>query len=385
MLDFTSLLIAVCFSATCLSATLLAAWFASRTDGFLFTCAVGALLIAVGVCASALYIATPAAFLGLVAFALMLAGLAALYGAAWQFRHGAVPNRAIAAAGLASLGLALPPHVFGYNGVGFILGYLASALLLAGTAFHYWRAREESPVTLVAVAGLYLLIAISFLPRAGIVILEGKAIIPGQPRNWAEDLSLLFVIASIPGIGAMTMVLNQKRLLRIHKREAMTDSLTGLLNRRALFEAYEGALKVPVAAVLFDIDHFKTINDTYGHAVGDSVIGLFARALQESAAPSQSAARLGGDEFALILPEASPDAARQHAERVCLRFSDLVAEVKGLACTASAGISHIKASGIDLDGVLHLADLALYEAKDRGRGRVVAAGAAGGTTSSGPT
>ena len=375
MLDLTSLLIAAGFSAVCLAATLLAAWIAAKTDGFLLTCAIGAVLIGVSVGASALYVAAPTALRGTIAFALLLTGLATIYGTAWQFRYDARPWRMIATACLVSLGLTLPANALGYSGIGFIFGYVASASLITLTAYHFWRARGEAPGTVTAIAALYLLVAISFLPRIAFVILEGKAVIAGQPSNWAEDVSLVIVIAVIPGIGAMTMALNQKRLVRAHRREALTDPMTGLLNRRALFEAYEGNLKEPMAVVLFDIDHFKSINDTHGHATGDRIIVLFARAMRERLQNSHIAARLGGEEFALVMPSASAESALRLADDVRHSFFQSVGllGIDGLSCSASAGIALGGPPGASFESVLNEADKALYAAKNGGRDRVLAA------------
>ncbi|WP_421990943.1 diguanylate cyclase domain-containing protein [Roseococcus sp.] len=369
VLDFTSLLVAVGFSAAVLSAVLVAAWRMSRIDRFLLTCALGAVLIAIGVGFSALYIARPAPPFDAMAFALMLTGLATLHGTARQFSSGASPAGAIAAASLATLLVTVPPLLLGYTGLGFFLGYCASAALLGMTALHYWRAREEAPGIVMAIAGLYLAVGLSFLPRAMLVLLEGKLVIPGQPSNWAEDLSMVLVVAAIPGIGAMTMSLSQIRLVRTHRLAALTDPLTGLMNRRALAEARLGGV---VAATLFDIDRFKAINDTHGHARGDRVILLFAAALRDGSAAGELAARIGGEEFALIQPLSTPEAARRRAEEVRARFAAMVRESEGLACTASAGLA-IGGSADGFEAVLGEADQALYAAKREGRDRLVLA------------
>nr|WP_314074125.1 diguanylate cyclase [uncultured Roseococcus sp.] len=372
-LDFTSLLAATGFSAGVLSVVLIAAWRMSRIDRFLLTCAMGAVLIAVGVGFSALYIASAAPPLGAMAFALMLVGLATLYGTARQFSAGASPARAVALASLLSLAVTVPPILLGLTGVGFVLGYGASAALLLMTAYHYWRARREAPGIIVSIAGLYLLVGLSFLPRAALVLLEWKAVIPGQPSNWAENLSLILVVAAIPGIGAMTMSLSQIRLVRTHRLEALTDPLTGLMNRRALFEAEGGGA---VAVTLFDIDRFKAINDTHGHARGDRVLLLFAAALRECRDGDDLAARIGGEEFALIHPLspplATPEAALRRAEAVRARFAVLAREKEGMACTASAGLV-IGDGTAGLEALLAEADRALYAAKRQGRDRLVLA------------
>lgn len=372
-LDFTSLLMAITISGSCIAATLLAAWLASRTDGFLLTCAIGAILIAISGVASAFYAAAPNTALVTLAYALLLMGNAAIYGAAWQFRYGGRPWTRVAIASAITLGITLPFHAVGYNGVGFVLGFIGCAILLVLTSFHFWKARAEAPNTIIAIACLYFIVALSYVPRALAVILDGKAVMDGPPRNWAQTLGLVVVIAVLPCLGALTMVLNQKRQVRALRREAMTDQLTGLLNRRALFETYEGNLKEPVVAILFDIDRFKIVNDTHGHACGDRVIALFAQAMREDLTDAQSAARIGGEEFAIILPYATMEAARRHAERVRARFAALVLSRENLICTASAGLACGDAFTTNLDAVLLAADQALYQAKREGRDRVIVA------------
>ena len=371
-LDFTSLLMAVTFSVTFLAATLLASWLSSRADRFLLTCAIAAILIGVSGVFSAIYATTPSTPLVTIAYALLLTGNATLYGTAWQFRYDSPPWTRIAVASAITLAITLPAHVLGYNGVGFALGLTCCAILVFMTSFHFWMARAEAPGTIAALAGLYFIVALTYVPRALLVILEGKAIMDGPPRNWAQTVGLAIVIAAIPTLGALTIVLNQKRQTRAHRKEAMTDQMTGLLNRRALFETYEGSLKQPFVAALFDIDHFKAINDTHGHARGDRVIALFARAMRESAEEQHSAARIGGEEFALIQPRTTMEAARLLAEKIRSRFAELAFAEEELPCTASAGLAYGDAFTTNLDAVMIAADQALYQAKREGRDRVVA-------------
>lgn len=374
VLDFASLLVAIGFSAAFLSVILLAAWKTSRGDGFLLTCAVGALLIAVSVGFSTLDSIRPASVLLAIAFALLLTGTSCLYGSASQFRLGISPWPRVGTAAVVTVGLTLLPLLFGYNGVAYAFGFLASAGLLFLIAHQFWKARDQAPMTTTAIAALYFLIGLSFLPRAVLVLLRDGIVIDGPPRNWAQDLSILLVIGSIPALGAMTMALSQIRTAQAHRREAMTDPLTGLMNRRALFEAHEAALPPSCIAVLFDIDEFKAINDTHGHAMGDRVIELFAQALKETLPPNASAARIGGEEFALILRDTAMAQALRHAEAVRARFNTLVGAEARLTCTVSAGLAAGSPDVANIDRVLAEADRALYEAKRAGRDRIVVAG-----------
>ena len=159
---------------------------------------------------------------------------------------------------------------------------------------------------------------------------------------------------------------------------AITDELTGLFNRRGLFQLGErevaraARFDHPLAIVMFDIDHFKQVNDRYGHLVGDGVLGALARRAEESARQIDLLARYGGEEFVLLLPETNGDAALQVAER--LRQS--VAEMRvangdhSIQITISIGVAEANVETSDLAALIAHVDDALLRAKDRGRNRV---------------
>lgn len=177
-------------------------------------------------------------------------------------------------------------------------------------------------------------------------------------------LSLLIAFALITAIAL--------DLIAELRNQSETDSLSGLLNRRGFENAVEAALLpasrgVPVSVVVADLDHFKTVNDTFGHACGDSVISTFAGFLRQVVVPGHVAGRVGGEEFAIIMPGADLATARLFAEAVRLGFSMLA--VPGLSerrCTASFGIAELK-PGETATGLLRRADEALYQAKRAGR------------------
>ncbi|MFG1372442.1 GGDEF domain-containing protein [Xanthobacter oligotrophicus] len=370
MLDFTSLLLSIFLSAAGISVVLFGAWVTSRKDGFLLTCAVGAVLVAMSVVFSAFYAKSPQIWVVTSAYALLLGGLSTIYGTAWQFRNDVSPSRAIAVAAGVALGLTLPPHALGYNGVGFFIGFLCAAGLLILAAHHFWMARQEAPGTLITLAAFYFVIGLSFLPRAALVAMEGQAIMPGPPQNWAQNASLALIVAAVPALGALTIALNQKRLVRAHRQQALTDPLTGLPNRRALVEKID-SLNGPVALVLFDIDRFKTINDTRGHAIGDQVIILFARTLLRRARPGQMAARLGGEEFVVVSPTARLEALELEAEQIRRDFAVRARTELDLACTVSGGLARGEAGADNFALILAAADRALYRAKQLGRDRLL--------------
>jgi diguanylate cyclase (GGDEF)-like protein len=159
---------------------------------------------------------------------------------------------------------------------------------------------------------------------------------------------------------------------------AHLDELTGLNNRRAFFDFGNRAVKQavrynhPVAVIMMDIDHFKNINDNYGHSVGDEVLRNVAITLQNTIRVIDIAARIGGEEFAIILPETDQDEASQLAERLRANIENtfIEHESRTLKITASFGISVSRTTDQTLESMLTLADDALYIAKKKGRNQV---------------
>ncbi len=162
------------------------------------------------------------------------------------------------------------------------------------------------------------------------------------------------------------------------KHLASVDSLTGCLNRGAFFEAADREFERhqrhghPIAAVMVDADHFKALNDTWGHQAGDTVLVALARRIRDSVRANDVVGRYGGEEFAILLPDTDMEGARELAER--LRRTVAAAPVHhgetALHCTVSvgcAGATHLQ----DMDSLLNRADDALYRAKAAGRDRTV--------------
>jgi len=156
--------------------------------------------------------------------------------------------------------------------------------------------------------------------------------------------------------------------------QAMHDSLTGLANHRSLHERLEEEVErarrqgTVISVVALDIDHFKAINDTYGHSEGDAALRVIADELKSQARVYDVVARVGGEEFALVLPGASPDAAYATAERCRRALSELSFHGGGVAC--SAGVASYPRDDADGRHLLELADGALYWAKRAGRAQV---------------
>lgn len=169
--------------------------------------------------------------------------------------------------------------------------------------------------------------------------------------------------------------------LKEAEQHSNTDALTGLANRRAL-EAFLRAAQItameagtPLSILMLDVDHFKQFNDGYGHQVGDQVLRLVAKVLQENVRDCDLAARFGGEELMAILPGAAIDAGIEVAERVRRRIADarLTRRTTGeeiSSVTVSMGVAQFR-MGETADGLIARCDKALYQAKRKGRNRTV--------------
>lgn len=162
------------------------------------------------------------------------------------------------------------------------------------------------------------------------------------------------------------------------ERLADTDELTGLNNRRAFFNLAQQSIRQavrngdPVSVIMFDLDHFKQVNDRWGHAAGDAVLRQLSATARHTVRDSDILARLGGEEFAVLLPTTDLPKARYLAQRLQQAFSNQILPVNGgrLTCTASFGIAASIGQDITLDNLLQQADRALFRAKEAGRNQV---------------
>jgi diguanylate cyclase (GGDEF)-like protein len=166
------------------------------------------------------------------------------------------------------------------------------------------------------------------------------------------------------------------RNLAVAEARAATDSLTGLPNRRAVQEALKrmtaqaGRTLSPMAVLVLDLDHFKQINDTYGHDQGDAVLAAVGEVLGRSLRTSDFVGRNGGEEFIALLPDTSADGALEAAEKLRDAISRLLLPGIDRPVTASVGAAVYPYTTADPESLVRLADRALYVAKAGGRNRV---------------
>jgi len=196
-------------------------------------------------------------------------------------------------------------------------------------------------------------------------------------RNTGSSYALMFYYlggAALFNFGFMVML--TQRLVLTLRHASRRDALTGLYNRRALDEAlqrhWQARSRRPFAVLLLDIDHFKRINDTLGHAAGDQVLSQVARGLQRQLRPGDTVGRIGGEEFLLLLADVDEaHAALQFAETLRESIEALAVQAGGqtLAVSASIGVALTTPDDVDTDGLIARADRALYRAKAAGRNR----------------
>ncbi|GHA34792.1 GGDEF domain-containing protein [Devosia pacifica] len=371
------MLAAIGFSAAALSATLCLHWLISRRDVFLVSWAGGLATLVGGVVLFGALGTSYQATVQYMSFVLIICGFGQIYAGAMQYRSEAAnwPRVLIVTAtGVMSSGVA---YALGYSGIGTVLGNFAITSLLALTAYEFWAGRAEAPVPMAANAFLYALNAFSFSLCGLVLLFEGKLVLNALPENWAEDLNAITLIIGITGIGALSLAMNQSRIARRHRVDAITDPLTGLLNRRALMEQFHTKSVQPGAAVMiFDLDHFKSINDLFGHAAGDLVLRQFARIVTANIGHDDIAARMGGEEFCVVLRNSSAKTAFEIAERIRTELeAETFKDPKGVVfATTSAGFAVSVGQPQALGSLLTRADAALYEAKRLGRNQVRSVG-----------
>jgi diguanylate cyclase (GGDEF)-like protein len=205
----------------------------------------------------------------------------------------------------------------------------------------------------------------------------GALVLMGRRGDFTASTNRVLGILANQAAAALSTIQLMERI----KDLAVRDGLTGLYNRRAFGEllvqaiAREGRHDGRFALLMLDIDHFKNLNDTFGHLAGDAALRNTAKVLERHLRKEDQAARYGGEEFAVILPGSDEAGALHLAERVreAIQKSQLVFEGARMAVTASLGAAVWPAHGLDAETLLAAADRALYAAKQSGRNRVQAA------------
>jgi diguanylate cyclase (GGDEF)-like protein len=228
--------------------------------------------------------------------------------------------------------------------------------------------------------GLFVFLALFMVLRGGYFAFAAGSVDDILDRRSWMNMATPLVAAILPVIGTTAFLLMcSERIRRQWEHAASTDALTGLANRRTLTRIGSERLdraqarQQSFSLAVVDVDHFKSINDRYGHDVGDIALRHVADTLAASASPGTVPGRQGGEEF-VVLFDADAERAQLEAERLrtAIRDARLRAGEHELQLTVSIGVTHVASTDRSLDDLLRRADQALYAAKAGGRDRVVA-------------
>lgn len=244
------------------------------------------------------------------------------------------------------------------------------------TAWELWRGRTElgsrlPGVILLGVHGAFFLIRAIDAPNLPIPN-------TGFLTAWNWNMVLAFeTLIFMIGMAFVAIAIMKEQLSYEHRRKALIDPLTDALNRRGFelrgLQALRryAATRESIAVIAFDLDHFKAVNDDFGHATGDAILVQFGQIASRHLRSSDMLFRMGGEEFTALLPGASAHDARLVAERIRRSFSEAVRQsCDGRGVTVSAGITSSQTQGYDAEALLSAADKALYRSKNEGRNRV---------------
>jgi diguanylate cyclase (GGDEF)-like protein len=260
------------------------------------------------------------------------------------------------------------------------LGSTMLAMLAMATAEELWHGRDEPLMSRWPTVIVLLAYAAALLARIPVVyfspFVDNNSLLTGMTFALLAFGTLLFTVV----LAFLLLNMTKERTELQHKIAALVDPLSGVGNRRA-FLGESGRLfaqqKVdcqPLAMLLFDLDHFKTVNDRFGHAAGDRVLQTFARVATTTLGSDVLFGRIGGEEFASLLPVGDLGEAFAIADRVRRNFAEAAAgSGEGeLLPTVSVGVTVGLDSKTEVEDLLLIADEALYRAKASGRNRVEA-------------
>ncbi len=240
--------------------------------------------------------------------------------------------------------------------------------------YYLWQRREEnfSRSIFFMLANLIFIIMVFILRCYVVIALEVKSSFTNHPLN-NGFLLVVFISGYLRNVGFIVMV--SHRLYEDLRAAAFQDFLTKLYNRRATQQYLEQQFNLfkrhrfPCSLILLDIDHFKAVNDNYGHEIGDQVLQTIASTLKAQLRKTDILGRWGGEEFLVLLPNTRIKHACEVAEK--LREKIQTQPINELFCTISSGVKMLDEDDLSADMAVKRTDDALYEAKHLGRNRVV--------------
>ncbi len=257
------------------------------------------------------------------------------------------------------------------------VGLIGWAVWLSLSAFELWRGRAEhipARWPLIAFLAIHTLVNIGGVYDALAGQLQHDRVAP--LNSWFGAILFEGIVYAMASAVFMALLCNERETQKF-MRAAHSDPLTGIANRSALMENAERLFErsrkdgTPFSLIMFDLDHFKTINDIHGHRRGDDVLRAFAETVRKVLRPADVFGRYGGEEFTVVLPNANVETAHVIAERVRHAFAEQHRFLDGqrIEATVSGGVAEAGAA-TNFEDVLDAADRAMYEAKRLGRNRV---------------
>ena len=375
-IDLPTLMVAGSFVAAVSGVFLIFAWFQNRQATATLWWAASNLVLAVSVPMMARMAPIGGSVATMVAITMLNVNPALIWASARACNNRGV-NFAIVISGAIVWLLAAMTVLRGQTAGQLALNLAVVAAFLLAAAYEFWRDRHQR---IDARWPLIVLLAL----HGGLSALGAIEALTGQLSDAAPTAMLIWLqfvhfetLAFVIGTSIFTVAMAREKSEMLQRIAASTDALTGVATRRAFYEVAESIVassrdnRAPLAVIVFDLDGFKTINDTFGHGHGDDVLRVFGRIAAKTLRSSDLIGRVGGEEFAAILPGASTASAFIAAERIRAGFGEACREMSTslVNATVSAGISQV-AEGSTLDTMLRAADHALYEAKRHGRNRV---------------
>ena len=357
----------------------LSAWVGSRGSGLDLRIGSATLLFSLGLVLILLRKVAPDRLTIDAANTLLALGLGCAWSAARNFEGRATPVAAIVAGAIVWLAACAIPAF--HDNIAYRVGLISliSCVYAAGAGMELLRASDEDLGVRRPIAILCFAHAIIAAAR-GFYWLSGAAGPDIFTRDLVQGLFLAEPLAMLIALCILGVILVRGRSENALRLTAETDALTGILNRRAMIARAERAVlrarvaQQPVSLLVFDLDHFKSINDRFGHSVGDKALRTFADIAGRAVRATDLFGRIGGEEFAALLVGASASTGQQIAERIRLDFGMATIDGAKLPTTVSIGIAVASpAETISIEVLLTRADEALYRAKRAGRDRVVSA------------
>ena len=257
---------------------------------------------------------------------------------------------------------------------------LANALAIAALLTVWLRGGRHAGFVLIA-----------WVPLVTVSTARAMQLSAGKPLSpWLEyGLPLMEAFAAVVLVlGLAYRMLTFRRERDAAKQDAEHDGLTGVLNRVGMMQRLDHAIadsrrhRLPLSVLFLDLDHFKRINDTHGHAVGDACLCAVTSVIRDETQPEQQLGRIGGEEFLLLMPGSARRHARDLAEYIRQQVEIRCAKVKGAPVALTLSIGVVECSPIDgATSLLQRADEAMYQAKHEGRNRIVVLDSAGAKSS----